>query len=85
MGLFFPTFLLTFLFLKRKKTSKVIKKAGRVAGEAEKDKVNKYKTLGVWGPAGYKFIKELERMTCGKTMEKRPSSFISISISIKKL
>ena len=81
MGLFFPTFLLTFLFLKRKKTSKVIKKAGRVAGEAEKDKVNKYKTLGVWGPAGYKFIKELGIMTCEKTMEKRPSPFIMQSIS----
>ena len=25
-------------------------------------------TLGVWGPAGYK---ELGRMTCEKTMEKR--------------
>ena len=27
-------------------------------------------TLGVWGPAGYKLIKELGRMTCEKTMEK---------------
>ena len=33
-------------------------------------------TLGVWGPAGYKFIKELGRMTCETTMEKRSSSFI---------
>ena len=28
-------------------------------------------TLGVWDPAGYKFFKELERMICEKTMEKR--------------
>ena len=32
-------------------------------------------TLGVWGPAGYKFIKELGRMTCDKTMKKKKSSF----------
>ena len=73
------------------------KKAGRVAEEAEKDKVDKYKsmtnefymvpmcmeTLGVWGPAGYKFIKELGRMTCEKTMEKRSTSFIMQSISME--
>ena len=40
-------------------------------------------TLGVWGPAGYKFIKELGRMTCEKTMEKRSSSFIMQSISME--
>ena len=73
------------------------RKAGRVAEEAEKDKVDKYKpmsnefymvpicveTLGVWGPAGYKFIKELGRMTCEKTVEKRSTSFIMQSISIR--
>ena len=73
------------------------KKAGRVAEEAEKDKVDKYKsmtnefymvpicveTLGVWGPAGYKFIKELGRMTCEKTMEKRSTSFLMQSISME--
>ena len=65
--------------------------------EAEKDKVDKYismsnnfymvpicvETLGVWGPAGYKFIKELGRMTCEKTKEKRSSSFIMQSISME--
>ena len=40
-------------------------------------------TLGVWGPAGYKFIKELGRMTCEKTMEKRSTSFIMQSISME--
>ena len=48
-------------------------KAGRVAEEAEKDKVRKYapmsrdfymvpicvQTTGVWGPSGYKFIPNL--------------------------
>ena len=32
--------------------------------------------LGVWGPAGFKFTKELGRMTCEKTLENRSSSFI---------
>ena len=73
------------------------RKAGRVAEEAEKDKVDKYKpmsnefymvpicveSLGVWGPAGYKFIKDLGRMTCEKTMEKRSTSFIMQSISME--
>ena len=27
------------------------------------------------GPVGYKFIKELGRMTCDKTMKKKKSSF----------
>ena len=73
------------------------RKAGRVAEEAEKDKVDKYKpmsnefhmvpicveSLGVWGPAGYKFIKDLGRMTCEKTKEKRSTSFIMQSISME--
>ena len=37
-------------------------------------------SLGVWGPAGYKFIKELGRVTCEKTMEKMSSSFMMQSI-----
>ena len=37
------------------------------------------------GPAGFKFIKELGRMTCEKTMEKRPSSFIMQSITMEVL
>ena len=34
----------------------------------------------VWGPDGYKSIKELGRMTCEKTMEKMSSSFMMQSI-----
>jgi hypothetical protein len=31
-------------------------------------------TTGVWGPSGYKFIKELGRLTSEKTKEKRSTS-----------
>jgi hypothetical protein len=58
--------------------------------ESSPDKVRKYspmsrdfymvpicvETTGVWGPSGYKFIKELGRLTSEKTKEKRSTSFI---------
>ena len=72
-------------------------RAGRVAEEAETDKVKKYapmsrdfymvpicvETTGVWGPSGYKFIKELGRLTSEKTKEKRSTSFIMQNISME--
>ena len=73
------------------------RRAGKVAEEAEKDKVKKYapmsrdfymvpicvETTGVWGPSGYKFIKELGRLTIEKTKEKRSTSFIMQNISME--
>ena len=40
-------------------------------------------TTGVWGPLGYKFIKELGRLTSEKTKEKRSTSFIMQNISME--
>ena len=65
--------------------------------EAEKDKVKKYasmsrnfymvpifvKTTRVWGPFGYKFMKELGRLTSEKNKEKRSKSFIMENISME--
>ena len=41
------------------------------------------KTTGVWGPSGYKFIKELGRLTSERTKEKRSTSFIMQNISME--
>ena len=68
-----------------------------MAEEAEIDKVKKYapmsrdfymvpicvETTGVWRPSGYKFIKELGRLTSEKTKEKRSTSFIMQNISME--
>ena len=73
------------------------KTAGKVAEEAEKTKFTKYspmsnefhmvpicvETLGAWGPAGHKFIKELGRKISEKTHEKRSTSYIMQNISME--
>ena len=40
-------------------------------------------TMGVWGPKGYKFIKEVGKLISNKTKEKRSTSFLSQSISME--
>ena len=40
-------------------------------------------TLGAWGPAGHKFIKELGRKISEKTHEKRSTSYIMQNISME--
>jgi hypothetical protein len=42
-----------------------------------------FKTTGVWGPFGSKFIKELSRLTGKKTKEKQSTSFIMQNISME--
>ena len=65
--------------------------------KTKQDKVKKYapmsrdfymvpicvKTTGVWGPSGYKFIKELGRLTSERTKEKRSTSFLMQNISME--
>ena len=41
------------------------------------------KPTGLWGPSGYKFIKELGRLTSEKTKEKQSTSFSMQNISIE--
>ena len=67
---------------------------GSVAKKAEDDKDWKYRsmtnefhfvpicveTMGVWGPKGYKFIKEVGKLISDKTMERRSNSFLRQSI-----
>ena len=40
-------------------------------------------TLGAWGPAGHKFMKELGRKISEKTHEKRSTSYIMQNISME--
>jgi hypothetical protein len=68
---------------------------GSVAKKAEDDKDWKYRfmtnefhfipicveTMGVWGPKGYKFIKEFGKLISDKTMERRSTSFLRQSTS----
>ena len=39
--------------------------------------------MGVWGPKGYKFIKEVRKLISDKTMERRSISFLRQSISME--
>ena len=39
--------------------------------------------MGVWGPKGYKFIKEVGKLISDKTMERRSTSFLRQSISME--
>ena len=41
------------------------------------------KPTGVWGPSGYKFIKQLGKLTSEKIKEKRSTSFIMQNISME--
>ena len=68
-----------------------------VAKKAEDDKDWKYRfmtndfhfvpicveTMGIWGPKGYKFIKEVGKLISDKTMERRSTSFLRQSISME--
>jgi len=70
---------------------------GSVAKKAEDDKDWKYRfmtnefhfvpiyveTMGVWGPKGYKFIKEIGKLISDKTKERRSTSFLRQSISME--
>ena len=70
---------------------------GSVAKKAEDDKDWKYRsmtnefhfvpicveTMGVWGPKGYKFIKEVGKLISDKTMERRSTSYLRQSISME--
>ena len=70
---------------------------GSVAKKAEDDKDWKYRsmtnefhfvpicveTMGVWGPKGYKFIKEVGKLISDKTKERRSTSFLRQSISME--
>merc|ERR1712051_277756 len=40
-------------------------------------------TMGVWGPKGYKFIKEVGKLISDETMERRSTSFLRQSISME--
>ena len=69
-------------------------KEGSVAKKAEDDKDWKYRfmtnefhfvpicveTMGVWGPKGCKFIKEVGKLISDKTMERRSTSYLRQSI-----
>ena len=70
---------------------------GSVAKKAEDDTDWKYRfmtnefhfvlicveTMGVWGPKGYKFIKEVGKLISDRTKERRSTSFLKQSISME--
>ena len=70
---------------------------GSVAKKAEDDKNWKYRfmtnefhfvpicveTMGLWGPKGYKFIKEVGKLISDKAKKRRSTSFLRQSISME--